>query len=41
MHMFPFVLTVSLNMTEAYFPIFGRLCGKRPAAIPGEGSGAF
>ena len=40
-HMFPFVLTVSLNMTEAYFPIFGRLCGKRPAAIPGEGSGAF
>ena len=21
-HMFPFVLTVSLNMTEAYFPLF-------------------
>ena len=40
-HMFPFVLTVSLKMTEAYFPIFGRLCGKRPAAINGEGSGAF
>ena len=39
--MFPFVLTVSLNMTEAYFPIFGRLCGKRAAATPGEGSGAF
>ena len=40
-HMFPFVLTVSLNMTEAYFPIFGRLCGKSSAAIPGEGSGSF
>ena len=39
--MFPFVLTVSLNMTEAYFPIFGRLCGKRAAATPGEGSGSF
>ena len=39
--MFQFVLTVSLNMTEAYFPIFGRLCGKRAAATPGEGSGAF
>ena len=22
MHMFPFVLTVYLNMTEAYFPLF-------------------
>ena len=21
-HMFPFVITVSLNMTEAYFPLF-------------------
>ena len=41
MHMFPFDLTVSLNMTEAYFQIFVRLCGKRAAAIPGEGSGAF
>ena len=40
-HMFPFVLTVSLNMTEAYFPLIGRLCGKRAAATPGEGSGAF
>ena len=40
-HMFPFVLTVSLNMTEAYFPLFGRLCGKRPAATPGKGSRAF
>ena len=36
MHMFPFVLTVSLNMTEAYFPLFGRLCGKRAAATPDE-----
>ena len=41
MQMFPFVVTVSLNMTEAYFPLFGRLCGKRAAATPGEGSGAF
>ena len=40
-HMFPFDLTVSLNMTEAYFQIFVRLCGKRAAAIPGEGSRAF
>ena len=40
-HMFPFVLTVSLNMTEAYFPLFWRLCGKRAAATPGEESGAF
>ena len=40
-HMFLFVLTVSLNMTEAYFPLFGRLCGKRAAATSGEGSGAF
>ena len=40
-HMFPFVLTVSLNMTEAYFPLFSRLCGKRAAATPGKGSGAF
>ena len=40
-HMFPFVLTVSLNMIEAYFPLFGRLCGKRAEAKPGEGSGAF
>ena len=40
-HMFPFVLTVSLNMTEAYFPLIGRLCGKRDAATLGEGSGAF
>ena len=39
-HMFPFELTVSLNMTEAYFPLFWRLCGKRAAATPGEGSGA-
>ena len=39
-HMFPFILTVSLNMTEAYFPLFGRLCGKRAAATPREGSGA-
>ena len=41
MHMFPFILTVSLNMTEAYFPLFGRLCGKKDAATPAEGSGAF
>ena len=41
LHMFPFVLTVSLNMTEAYFPLFWRLCGKRAAATPGEVSGAF
>ena len=41
LHMFPFVLTVSLNMTEAYFPLFWRLCGKRAAATPGEKSGAF
>ena len=40
-HMFPFVLTVSLNMIEAYFPLFGRLCGKRAEAKPGEGPGAF
>ena len=40
-HMFPFVLTVSLNMTEAYFPLFGRLCGQWDAVTPGEGSGAF
>ena len=40
-HMFPFVLTVSLNMTEGYFPLFWRLCGKRAAATPAEGSGAF
>ena len=39
-HMFPFVLTVSLNMTEAYFTLFDD-CGKRAAATPGEGSGAF
>ena len=39
--MFLFVLTVSLNMTEAYFPLFWRLCGKKAAATPGEGSGAF
>ena len=41
LHMFLFVLTVSLNMTEAYFPLFLRLCGKTAAATPGEGSGAF
>ena len=41
MHMFPFALTVSINMTKAYFPLFLRLCGKRAAATPGEGSGAF
>ena len=41
MHMFLFVLTVSLNMAEAYFPLFWSLCGKRVAAPPGEGSGAF
>ena len=40
-HMFPFVLTVSLNLTEVYFPLFRRLCGKRSAATPGDGSGAF
>ena len=40
-HMFPFVLTVSLNMKEAYFPIFWRLCGKRAAATPGEVSSTF
>ena len=40
-HMFPFVLTVSLNMTEAYFALFWRLCGKMAAATPGEGSGVF
>ena len=40
-HMFPIALTVSLNMTEAYFPLFLRLCGKRAAANDGEGSGAF
>ena len=39
-HMFLFVLTVSLNMTEAYFPLFWRLCGKRAAATPVEGAGA-
>ena len=39
--MFLFVLTVSLNMSEAYFPLFLRLCGKRDAATNGEGSGAF
>ena len=40
-HMLPFVLTVSLNMTQAHFPLFGRLRGKRAAGTPGEGSGAF
>ena len=40
-HMFPFVLTVSLNMTEAYFPLFWHLYGKRAATTPGEESGAF
>ena len=40
-HMFLFVLTMSLNMKEAYFSLFWRLCGKRAAAPPGEGSGAF
>ena len=40
-HMFSFVLTVSLNITEAYFPLFWRLCGKKAEATPGEGSGAF
>ena len=40
-HMFPFVLTVSLNMTEPYFPLFWRLSGKRAAATRGEESGAF
>ena len=40
-HMFLFVLTVSLNMTEAYFPLFWRLGGKRAAATPGEVSGTF
>ena len=39
--MFPIALTVSLNMTEAYFSLFLRLCGKRAAATTGEGSGAF
>ena len=36
-HMFLFVLTMSLNMTEAYFPLFGRLCGKMAAAPPPRG----
>ena len=40
-HMFPFVLTVSLNMTEACFPLFWPLCGKRAAMTPEERSGAF
>ena len=41
-HMFLFVLTMSLNMTEAYFPLFGRLCGKNGCSTPPvEGSGAF
>ena len=40
-HMFPFVLNLSLNMTEAYFPLFWRLCGKGAAATPGKGSVAF
>ena len=40
-HMFPFVLTVSLNMTEAYFPLFWCLCGKIAAATDGDVSGAF
>ena len=40
-HMFSLVLTVSLNMTEAYFPLFWRLCGKIAAATSGEGSGEF
>ena len=40
-HMFLFVLTVSVNMADAYFPLFSRLCGKRAAAPPGEESEAF
>ena len=39
-HMFLFVLTVSLNMTEAYFLLFSRLCGKRAAGTPVEVAGA-
>ena len=40
-HMFLFVLKVSLNMTEAYFPLFWHLCGKRASATPGEGQMHF
>ena len=39
--MFPFVLTVSLNMTEAYFPLFWRLCGKLLQRPLGKGQGHF
>ena len=42
MHMFPFVLTVSLNMTEAYFPLDFDVYVEKGLQRPlGKGQGHF
>ena len=39
--MFLFVFTVTLNMAEAYFPLFWHLCGKWAVGPPGKGQRHF